>query len=278
MSYLRRLHVEEISQNPPVSYRSHFLFIDPSVKKHINCLSPLQDSESLQFFIPEPYPALSIYTTQTRLLIATRTSDDDEEIVYEDLSVPSFLFESEDENEDEDEDEESDEEHQKKEFEDGGHREREDLEESVNQNSKRVKNEPDPSSPKKRQKSVVEGPEKGDENSKLVKKEPESPKERQESIFEGPRKEDGTSKQLKKEANSPKKRQKSEPDSPQERQASVVEGPQKGGEDWPWRISKTGLQYLEDVFTAGDNTDPQAQGMWVYNDFHGYGLTEMMEN
>ncbi|EON68928.1 hypothetical protein W97_08186 [Coniosporium apollinis CBS 100218] len=48
--------------------------------------------------------------------------------------------------------------------------------------------------------------------------------------------------------------------------------------DWPWRVSKPArkmaAKYAQDV----DKRDPDIFGMYIYNDYHGYGTAEVIEN
>lgn len=48
--------------------------------------------------------------------------------------------------------------------------------------------------------------------------------------------------------------------------------------EWPWRVSKPArkmaAKYAQDV----DKRDPDIFGMYIYNDYHGYGTVEVIEN
>ena len=50
------------------------------------------------------------------------------------------------------------------------------------------------------------------------------------------------------------------------------------GEEIHWVLSKAAETIVEDMMQDADNRNPDAHDMYVYNDFYGYALIEMMEN
>lgn len=65
---------------------------------------------------------------------------------------------------------------------------------------------------------------------------------------------------------------------PEEGELPKPSGPKMGDENWPWKISEQGWAYLEKMLDSAYNTNPDYHDMYIFNDFHDYGIMEVMEN
>lgn len=48
--------------------------------------------------------------------------------------------------------------------------------------------------------------------------------------------------------------------------------------NWPWRVTELGWDLLQKWQEEMMNRDQDVQGVYIYNDFTGYGIQEVMEN
>lgn len=51
----------------------------------------------------------------------------------------------------------------------------------------------------------------------------------------------------------------------------------QGDEDWPWKISSMGNVILDEMLGSASDTNPDRNGVYLGNDFHGYGCLEVLE-
>jgi hypothetical protein len=58
----------------------------------------------------------------------------------------------------------------------------------------------------------------------------------------------------------------------------VILEPAKNHPDWKWTILWEGYKTFSDYRRCSKYCDPDNFGMYISNDFHGYGLQELMEN
>lgn len=54
--------------------------------------------------------------------------------------------------------------------------------------------------------------------------------------------------------------------------------PAKENPDWVWVFTEEGLKLFTQWQIQAENRDQDAFGVYMYNDFTAYGLTEVMEN
>lgn len=64
----------------------------------------------------------------------------------------------------------------------------------------------------------------------------------------------------------------------QKQHEKYFEKPVEENPDWPWVVSRQGWDVFNNNDLAAWKRDQDEAGMYVYNDFTGYGLQEVIEN
>lgn len=61
-------------------------------------------------------------------------------------------------------------------------------------------------------------------------------------------------------------------------ESGIYNQPAAEHKDWKWVIMWNGWKTFMDYCRRADYCDPDAFGMYIYNDWYGWGLQELMEN